>query len=71
MFEVVNYDFCDVNATNNEVSGGLAYRGDCTPKSREDKLLVNIGSKASLDAKPELGFIMLVLTTNPLVSDAP
>lgn len=68
VFEVVN---CDVDATNNEAGGGLGDIGGCTPKTCKDKLLGDIGSKSGLDANPELGFIMLLLTTSPLVWDDP
>lgn len=71
VFEVVNCDFCDVDATNNETGGGPGDREGCTPKTWEDKLLGNIGSKVGLYAKLELGFIMLLLTTDLLVWDAP
>lgn len=71
-FEVVNCDVCDVDATNNEASGGLGDGGGCNPpKTQEDKLLGNTRSKACLDDKPQLRFIMLLSTTNPIVCDAP
>lgn len=70
VFEVVNCDVCDVDATNNEAGGGPGGRGGCTPKTWEDKLLGTTGSKAGLDAKPELGFVTLLLAADPIVWDA-